>query len=165
MFVAIATTICVKTAAITSIYYVVAMENAILVISMSIAGRKDGRVVNVKSGIAIIAADVRIYAKNADRMKIRNNKITTYYIMAAFAESFTPPALPKVLTMVLNPDKPFDTYQIPAGTKLFKSYRKQLSQWTPDQVFPVNGPAYFGFDEPNVSANYGFAFAYKSTPP
>ena len=85
--------------------------------------------------------------------------------MAAFAESFTPPALPKVLTMVLNPDKQFDTYQIPAGTKLFKSYRKQLSKWTPDQVFPVNGPAYFGFDEPNVSANYGFAFAYKTTQP
>ena len=85
--------------------------------------------------------------------------------MAAFAELFTPPPLPKVLTRSFNPDKPYDTYQIPAGTKLFKSYRKQLSQWTPDQVFPVNGPAYFGFDEPNVSANYGFAFAYKTMQP
>ena len=85
--------------------------------------------------------------------------------MAAFAELFTPPPLPKVLTRSFNPDKPYDTYQIPAGTKLFKSYRKQLSQWTPDQVFPLNGPAYFGFDEPNVSANYGFAFAYKTMQP
>ena len=30
-------------------------------------------------------------------------------------------------------------------------------------MIPVKSPAYFGFDEPNVSENYGFAFAYKTT--
>ncbi len=40
-----------------------------------------------------------------------------------------------------------------------------MAKWTPEKVFPVVGPAYFGFDEPNVSENYGFAFAYKTTQP
>jgi hypothetical protein len=84
--------------------------------------------------------------------------------MFAFAESFDKP-LPKILTQVFTSGEEFDTYEIPAGAKLFKSYRKQLYKWTLDQVFPVNGPAYFGFDEPNVSVNYGFAFAYKTTAP
>jgi hypothetical protein len=40
-----------------------------------------------------------------------------------------------------------------------------LEKWTLDKVFPVIGPAYFGFDEDNVSGNYGFAFAYITTAP
>ena len=57
----------------------------------------------------------------------------------------------------------YDTYQFPAGTKLFKSYRDTLAKWSIDKVIPVKSPAYFGFDEPNVSENYGFAFAYTTT--
>jgi hypothetical protein len=88
--------------------------------------------------------------------------------MAAFASSAGPStaALPeKVLTAYLVKGEPYDTYQIPAGTRLFKSYRDTLAKWSPEKVFPVFGPAYFGFDEPNVSENYGFAFAYKTTQP
>uniref|UniRef100_A0A6C0B625 Uncharacterized protein n=1 Tax=viral metagenome TaxID=1070528 RepID=A0A6C0B625_9ZZZZ len=87
--------------------------------------------------------------------------------MAAFASSagHSSAALPKVLTNYLVKGDHYDTYQIPAGTRLFKSYRDTLANWSPERVFPVFGPAYFGFDEPNVSENYGFAFAYKTTQP
>ena len=76
-----------------------------------------------------------------------------------------PTALPKVLTEYFHEDEHYDTYKIPAGTKLFKSYRDTLTKWSIDKVIPVKSPAYFGFDEPNVSKNYGFAFAYKTTAP
>ena len=86
--------------------------------------------------------------------------------MAAFASSAASSvALPKVLTRYFVEGEDYDTYRIPAGTKLFKSYRDKLEKWSLDKVFPVKSPAYFGFDEPNVSENYGFAFAYKTTQP
>jgi hypothetical protein len=90
--------------------------------------------------------------------------------MAAFSSSVAssvavPTALPKVLTEYFHEDEHYDTYKIPAGTKLFKSYRDTLAKWSIDKVIPVKSPAYFGFDEPNVSKNYGFAFAYKTTEP
>lgn len=74
-------------------------------------------------------------------------------------------ALPKVLTRYFVEGEYYDTYRIPTGTKLFKSYRDKLEKWSLDKVIPVKSPAYFGFDEPNVSENYGFAFAYKTTQP
>jgi hypothetical protein len=87
--------------------------------------------------------------------------------MSAFAESPAtgPQDLPSVISQYFREGREYDTYHIPAGTRLFKSYRDSLEKWTPDKVFPVRGPAYFGFDEANVSGNYGFAFAYITTAP
>jgi hypothetical protein len=84
--------------------------------------------------------------------------------MAAFASPVaSPTALPNILTEYFHGGELYDTYQFPVGTKLFKSYRDTLAKWSIDKVIPVKSPAYFGFDEPNVSENYGFAFAYKTT--
>ena len=74
-------------------------------------------------------------------------------------------ALREQISQYFREGREYDTYHIPAGTRLFKSYRDSLEKWTPDKVFPVRGPAYFGFDEVNVSGNYGFAFAYITTAP
>ena len=74
-------------------------------------------------------------------------------------------ALREQISQYFREGREYDTYHIPAGTQLFKSYRDSLEKWTPDKVFPVRGPAYFGFDEANVSGNYGFAFAYITTAP
>ena len=79
--------------------------------------------------------------------------------MAAFASP------EKILTGYFHVGESYDTYRVPAGTRLFKSYRDKLENWSRERVFPLTGPAYFGFDEPNVSENYGFAFAYKTTQP
>ena len=80
--------------------------------------------------------------------------------MTTFASSAE---LPKAITKYFVEGKDYDTYKIPAGTTLFKSYRDTLENWKIDKVIPVKSPAYFGFDELNVSGNYGFAFAYKTT--
>jgi len=128
----------------------------------------DGLVVNVTSGCVQGAAGATIHVRNAAPEMTTNNLSPLIYIMAAFASSagHSSAASPeKVLTAYLVKGKPYDTYQIPAGTRLFKSYRDTLAKWSPEKVFPVFGPAYFGFDEPNVSENYGFAFAYKTTQP
>ena len=86
--------------------------------------------------------------------------------MAAFASPVAShTALPKVLREYLHKGEHYDTYQFPAGTRLFKSYTNTLDTWSEQNVIPVKGPAYFGFDEPNISENYGFAFAYKTTHP
>ena len=91
--------------------------------------------------------------------------------MSAFAESpektdlAESVALREQISQYFREGPEYDTYQIPADTRLFKSYRDSLEKWTPDKVFPVTGPAYFGFDEANVSGNYGFAFAYITTAP
>lgn len=77
----------------------------------------------------------------------------------------SPTALPKILKEYFHEGEPYDTYQFPAGTRLFKSYTNTLDTWSEQFVIPMKGPAYFGFDEPNVSENYGFAFAYKTTQP
>ena len=77
----------------------------------------------------------------------------------------SPTALPKILTEYFHEGELYDTYQFPAGTRLFKSYTNTLDTWSEQIVIPMKGPAYFGFDEPNVSKNYGFAFAYKTTQP
>ena len=50
----------------------------------------------------------------------------------------------------------YDTYVIPAGTPLFKSFRKPLTEWA---YSPVQGPAYFGFNE-ETSRIYGYVFSY-----
>jgi hypothetical protein len=89
--------------------------------------------------------------------------------MSAFAESpektdlAESVALREQISQYFREGPEYDTYHIPAGTQLFKSYRDSLEKWSPDKVFPVRGPAYFGFDEANVSGNYGFAFAYITT--
>jgi hypothetical protein len=91
--------------------------------------------------------------------------------MSAFADSpekddqAESVALREQISQYFKEGREYDTYQIPAGTRLFKSYRDSLEKWTPDKVFPVRGPAYFGFDEANVSGNYGFAFAYITNEP
>jgi hypothetical protein len=56
----------------------------------------------------------------------------------------------------------FDTYVLPAGTQLFKSYRDKLTNWSQDKVFPVYGPAFFGFNE-ETSRVYGYTFSYRTT--
>jgi hypothetical protein len=153
-----------------------------------------GPVVNATSGYVPGAAGVvTTNARNADLERNRmttttSNLSPSIYIMAAFASSAghssaghssaghssaghssaghsSAAALPKVLTEYLVEGEKYDTYQIPVGTRLFKSYRDALAKWSPERVFPVKSPAYFGFDEPNVSENYGFAFAYKTTQP
>jgi hypothetical protein len=129
----------------------------------------DGHAVNVTSGFVLGAAGATTRARNAapERNRMMSNLSSLIYIMAAFASSagHSSAALQKVLTAYLVKGDHYDTYQIPAGTKLFKSYRDTLAKWSHEKVFPVFGPAYFGFDEPNVSQNYGFAFAYKTTQP
>ena len=55
----------------------------------------------------------------------------------------------------------YDTYVIPAGTHLFKSFRKPLTEWA---YSPVQGPAYFGFNE-ETSRIYGYAFSYITEEP
>ena len=55
----------------------------------------------------------------------------------------------------------YDTYVIPAGTPLFKSFRKPLTEWA---YTPVQGPAYFGFNE-ETSRIYGYAFSYITEEP
>ena len=132
-----------------------------------------GLVENVTDGCVLAAAAVIIRAQNVDPEKRRmmmSNLSPSIYIMAAFASSAASSvassvALPKILTRYFVEGEDYDTYRIPAGTKLFKSYRDKLEKWSLDKVFPVKSPAYFGFDEPNVSENYGFAFAYKTTQP
>lgn len=129
----------------------------------SIAVPMDGLVASVTSGCVLGAVGATIHARNAalerNPMTTMSNLSPSIYIMAAFASP------EKILTGYFHVGEPYDTYQIPAGTRLFKSYRDTLAKWSPDKVFPLTGPAYFGFDEPNVSENYGFAFAYKTTQP
>jgi hypothetical protein len=55
----------------------------------------------------------------------------------------------------------YDTYVIPADTPLFKSFRKPLTEWA---YTPVQGPAYFGFNE-ETSRIYGYAFSYITKEP
>lgn len=55
----------------------------------------------------------------------------------------------------------YDTYVIPAGTHLFKSFRKPLTEWAYSHV---QGPAYFGFNE-ETSRIYGYAFSYITEEP
>lgn len=135
----------------------------------SIAVPMDGHAVNVTSGFVLGAVGATTRAQNAglERNRMMSNLSPLIYIMAAFASSagHSSAALPKVLKDYFVEGEHYDTYQIPAGTKLFKSYRDTLAKWSPERVFPLTGPAYFGFDEPNVSENYGFAFAYKTTQP
>ena len=143
-----------------------------------IAVPMDGLVASVTSGYVLGAVGATIRARNAalerNRIMTMSNLSPLIYIMASFASSAaagpstassvaSSVALPKVLTEYFVEGTPYDTYKIPAGTRLFKSYRDTLAKWSPDKVFPLRGPAYFGFDEPNVSKNYGFAFAYKTT--
>jgi uncharacterized membrane protein len=55
--------------------YVDAMEIVLLVVGMLIAGRTDGRVVNVKSGTVMIAVGLeRTHAKNVDRMNRKRKR-------------------------------------------------------------------------------------------
>ena len=52
-----------------------AMEIVLLVVEMLIAGRTDGRVVNVKSGTVMIVVGLeRTHAKNADRMNRKKKR-------------------------------------------------------------------------------------------
>lgn len=177
LYVAIAVSGCAPIVAITMIY-----ADAMVIVRVAaprlIAVPMDGLVASVTSGCVPGAVGATTHVRNA---VLERNQMTTsnlspsIYIMAAFASSAAGPftassvassvALPKVLTEYLVKGEPYDTYQIPAGTRLFKSYRDTLAKWSPDKVFPLTGPAYFGFDEPNVSENYGFAFAYKTTQP
>ena len=59
----------------------------------------------------------------------------------------------KIAKWFVNGDL-YDTYVIPAGTHLFKSFRKPLTEWAYSHV---QGPAYFGFNE-ETSRIYGYAF-------
>ena len=137
-----------------------------------IAVPMDGLVASVTSGCVLGAVGATIRARNAaperNPIMTMSNLSPSIYIMTSFASSAAAgpsTALPKVLTEYLVKGESYDTYQIPVGTKLFKSYRDTLAKWSIDKVIPVKSPAYFGFDEPNVSENYGFAFAYKTTQP
>jgi methyl coenzyme M reductase gamma subunit len=53
---------------------VVAMENVIVAGQRSIVGQKDGLVVNVKNGIAMIVDEAIILAKNVDLNQSLNQK-------------------------------------------------------------------------------------------
>jgi len=137
-----------------------------------IAVPMDGLVASVTSGCVLGAVGATIRARNAaperNPIMTMSNLSPSIYIMASFASSAAAgpsTALPKVLTEYFHVGELYDTYQFPAETKLFKSYRDTLAKWSPNKVFPLIGPAYFGFDEPNVSENYGYAFAYKTTQP
>jgi hypothetical protein len=66
----------------------------------------------------------------------------------------------KIAKWFVNGDL-YDTYVIPAGTHLFKSFRKPLTEWA---YSPVQGPAYFGFNE-ETSRIYGYAFSYITEEP
>ena len=66
----------------------------------------------------------------------------------------------KIAKWFVNGDL-YDTYVIPAGTPLFKSFRKPLTEWA---YSPVQGPAYFGFNE-ETSRIYGYAFSYITEEP
>jgi hypothetical protein len=152
--------------------YADAMATVRVAVLRLIAVPMDGRVASVTSGCVLGAADTATHVRNAaperNPMTTMSNLSPSIYIMASFASSAAAgpsTALPKVLTEYLVKGEPYDTYQFPVGTRLFKSYRDTLAKWSPDKVFPLTGPAYFGFDEPNVSENYGFAFAYKTTQP
>ena len=168
-YVAIAVSGCARIVG-TAMIYADAMVIVRVAALRSIAVPMDGRVASVTSGCVQGAVGATTRARNAaperNRIMTMSNISPLIYIMASFASSAAAgpsTALPKVLTEYFVEGTPYDTYQIPAGTKLFKSYRDTLAKWSPDKVFPLRGPAYFGFDEPNVSENYGFAFAYKTT--
>jgi len=70
-------------------------------------------------------------------------------------------ALKEKIAKWFVPGDLYDTYVIPAGTPLFKSFRKPLTEWA---YTPVQGPAYFGFNE-ETSRIYGYAFSYITEKP